>query len=74
LKLSPLPIPRPPEITILAAVNSGRSDFANSSPTNLEVAASVAEPTASTAAEPPVAATASKPVERTVITLIASKA
>ncbi|MCY1458349.1 hypothetical protein D9M71_757230 [compost metagenome] len=72
LKLSPLPMPRPPETTILAAVSSGRSDLASSSPTKAEMPALCAAPTASTAAEPPSAATASKPVVRTVITLMAA--
>ncbi|MOA33692.1 hypothetical protein D3C78_1550070 [compost metagenome] len=54
---------------IFAAVSSGRSDLAISSPTKREVPASVTLATASMLAEPPSAATASKPVPRTLITL-----
>ncbi|MDT4859047.1 hypothetical protein FQZ97_935410 [compost metagenome] len=73
LKLSPFCMPRPPETTILAAVSSGRSDLASSSPTKADLPASLTVPTASTAAEPPSALTASKPVPRTVITFTAAE-
>ncbi|MNF99717.1 hypothetical protein D3C84_826290 [compost metagenome] len=71
--MSPFCMPRPPETTTLAAVSSGRSDLASSSPTKAEMPASQEAPMASILAEPPVAATASKPVPRTVITLMAAE-
>ncbi|MNJ59886.1 hypothetical protein D3C77_555910 [compost metagenome] len=70
--MSPFCIPRPPDTTTLAAVNSGRSDVARASPTNAEIPLSNTDATVSTVAEPPSAATASKPVARTVMTLTAA--
>ena len=40
LKFSPDPMPRPPEITILAAVSSGLSDLDSSSPKYSDLKAS----------------------------------
>ena len=72
LKFSPFCIPRPPETTTRAAVSSGRSDFASSSPTKAERPASWALDTASTLAVPPWAGTGSKAVPRTDTTFLAS--
>ncbi|MOA55599.1 hypothetical protein D3C78_1794190 [compost metagenome] len=58
---------------IFAAVSSGRSDLAISSPTKREMPASLTVAMASMLAEPPVAATASKPVPRTLITFTAAE-
>src|SRR5262249_14537075 len=69
LNLSLLPMARPPETMILAAVSSGRSLLAISAPTNLDVPASPTAATVSTGAPPPLLAAGSKPVVRTVITL-----
>ncbi len=71
LKFSPLPMPRPPETTTLAAPSSGRSLWASSSPTKLDWALSTTTSTASMAALPS-SPTASKAVARTVITFRAS--
>ncbi|MNE30058.1 hypothetical protein D3C80_1235580 [compost metagenome] len=65
-------MPRPPETMIFAAVSSGRSDLASSSPTKADRPKSSAPASVSMAALPPSAATASKPVPRTVITLTAA--
>ena len=65
-------MPRPPEITMLAAPKSGLSETESSSFTWLELPASVALSSATISALPSVA-TASKPVERTVMTFLLSK-
>ena len=72
LKLSPEPMPRPPETMIFAAVSSGRSDLDTSRLMNEDNPLSAAAATFSTTALPPSAATASNPVVRTVMTLMAS--
>ena len=71
-KFSPFCMPRPPEITTDAAVSSGRSDLAISSPMKVETPASCAASTLSTLALPPSASAGSKPVPRTEITFLAS--
>ncbi|MNE93338.1 hypothetical protein D3C80_1911780 [compost metagenome] len=71
-KLSPFCMPRPPETMTFAAVSSGRSDLAISSPTKREIPASLTLAMVSMLAEPPSPATASKPVPRTVSTLTAA--
>ena len=53
----------------MAAVSSGRSDLASSSPTKAELRESNTLLTTSTLAEPPCALAASKPVPRTLMTL-----
>ena len=73
MNLSLLPSARPPETMIFAAVNSGRSFFAISLPTKLDLPESAVALSVSIGAEPPVAAAGSKPVVRTVITLTASR-
>jgi hypothetical protein len=74
LNLSLEPSARPPETMIFAAVSSGRSFFAISLPTKVDLPESATLVSLSMAAEPPVAAAGSKPVVRTVITLIAVQA
>ncbi|MNG14049.1 hypothetical protein D3C84_977740 [compost metagenome] len=66
-------MPRPPETMIFAAVSSGRSDLASSSPTKADRPKSSPPASVSMAALPPAAATASKPVPRTLMTLIAAE-
>ena len=61
LKLSAEPTPRPPDTTIDAAVNSGRSDLAISRETNVAALPTGAIACDSIAAVPPVAAAASNP-------------
>ena len=70
LKFSFEPRPRPPEITILALVSSGRSDLDRASLANFEVPGSAAAAIFSIAALPPSAA-AAKAVVRTVMTFLA---
>src|SRR5205823_13097202 len=72
LKLSPEPMPRPPDTTTRAEVSSGRSDLVSARPTSDDRPASAPAWRASTASEPPLAETASKPVVRTVMILILS--
>ncbi len=71
MNFSLLPIARPPETMILAAVSSGRSFLAISLPRKLLLPLSAAALSTSMAALPPCPA-ASKPVVRTVMTLMAS--
>ena len=73
LKFSPFCIPRPPEITISAEVNSGRSDLANSSLTKLEISRLESSSKFSFEADPPWSSQSSNPVVLTVTTFIASE-
>ena len=73
LKFSPFCIPRPPEITISAEVNSGLSDLANSSLTKLEMPRLESSSKISLVADPPWSSQSSNPVALTVITFIASE-
>ena len=65
-------MPRPPEMTILAAVSSGRSDLESSSEMNSDLNGPDAAPISSISAEPP-SPTFSKVVGRTVMTFLASE-
>ena len=69
--MSPLPKPRPPEMTTRALVSSGRSDLVSSWPVTLDSPVSGAAAIVSTVALPPVPAL-SNAVVRTVRTLIGS--
>src|SRR5580700_9170454 len=71
-KFSRLCIARPPEMTILAAVSSGRSVFDSSSPTNADRPGSVAAVVGSIGAGPPSPA-AWKAAVLIVITFLASR-
>jgi hypothetical protein len=71
-KFSPLCMPRPPEMTILAPVSSGRSDSVSCAPRYLERPDSAVAAMVSTGAEPPSAGAGSKDVMRTVISLMGS--
>ena len=65
-------MPRPPEMTILAAVSSGRSLCAISSFTNEDKSETPSADIDSMEADPPLAFTGSKAVALTVMTLVES--
>ena len=67
LKLSPLPIPLPPEITTLAVPSSGLSDFTSSLFINLVKSETSAFSAFTISAVPPVVEAGSKDVGRIVI-------
>ena len=67
LKLSPLPRPLPPEITILAFPSSGLSDFVSSLLTNFDKFGMSMLSTFSISADPPVVVAGSKDVGLIVI-------
>ena len=63
---------RPPEMTILAEVSSGRSELARASPLKVERPGSSAEGAASTGATPPPVPVPAKAAVRTVTTFTGS--
>ena len=71
LKFSPDCMPRPPEMTILAEVSSGRSDFDSSAFSKVERPAAAGREIFSIGAEP-LSPAAGKDVARTVMTFLAS--